>query len=179
MKRQASTKTLVVLLAFAIAALSTAFAQGVRINEVNPSSGWIELHNTGEEAVDVSTYQFCNRPAYAAIGDLEIVSGETTIEPGGFLVVSWDAIAGDTAELGLYTSASFSDATAMVDYLAWGGTGGGREGVAVEAGLWQEGDFAAMPEAEASLVYSDAGETMLEHWSAAEATPGEANPGSE
>jgi len=158
---------------------STALAQDVRINEVNLSGGWIELHNAGEEAVDVSAYQFCNRPAYAAVGDLEVVSGEMTIEPGGFLVLNWDAIAGDTAELGLYTSASFSSADAMVDYLAWGGAGGGRESVAAEAGLWAEGDFAAMPEAEQSLVYSDAGETMLEHWSAADATPGEANPGSE
>lgn len=158
---------------------SLALAQDVRINEVNLAGGWIELHNTGEEAVDVSAYQFCNRPAYAAVGDLEVVSGEMMIEPGGFLVVNWDAIAGDTAELGLYTSASFSSADAMVDYLAWGGAGGGREGVAVEAGLWQEGDFATMPEAEQSLVYSDAGETMLEHWRAADATPGEANPGNE
>lgn len=179
MKIRTGFISLVTVFAVGLFAFSTAFAQGVRINEVNPSGGWIELHNTGEEAVDVSAYQFCNRPAYAAVGDLEIVSGETTIEPDGFLVVSWDAIVGDTAELGLYTSASFSDATAMVDYLAWGGAGGGREGVAVEAGLWQEGEFAAMPETEGSLVYSDAGETMLEHWSAGEATPGEANPGSE
>ena len=172
-------KRLAVVLALLLLGLSAAFAQSVRINEVNPSGQWIELYNAGEEAVDVSTYQVCNRPAYAPVGNLPIVSGELTIAPGGFLVVEWDALAGDQAELGLYTEGAFSSADALVDYLEWGAAGGGRESVAVEAGLWQAGDFAELPGEGQSLIYSEVGEMGLGNWSAAEPTPGEANPGSE
>lgn len=153
-----------------------AAAQSVRINEIDPAGNWVELHNAGDAEVDVAGWQFCNRPAYAAIGDLEVVAGSTTIPAGGYLVVRWDAIHAGGPELGLYTSSQFGSADALVDYVEYGAAGGGRESVAVEAGLWEAGTFMDVPAEGSSLAYMGGGDTMLANWSEAAPTPGEENP---
>ena len=46
-----------------------------------------------------------------------------------------------SGEFGLYSSASFGSADAIVAYVQWGSADNGRSSVAVEAGLIAEGDF--------------------------------------
>lgn len=147
----------------------------VMISEVDPSTGTIEFHNAGEDAVDLATMFLCNRPAYTSVGDLELVSGELMLEGGGYTVVTWDAVAAADAELALYTAPEYSNADALVDYVSWGSAGHGREGVAVEAGLWNAGEFLETPAEGMSLSYSGTGETPLDNWGTSEPSFGEAN----
>lgn len=157
---------------------SFGFSQ-VMISEVDPTTGTIELHNVGAEAVDASTMFFCNRPAYTSLSALELVSGELMIPADGFLVLKWDAIASADAELGLYSEASYNSADAIQSYIAWGSAGHGREGVAVEAGLWTAGAFLDAPTEGQTLSHvgmDDAmSDDMLAGWAATEPSLGEAN----
>lgn len=147
----------------------------VMISEVDPATGTIELHNAGEEAVDVSGMFFCNRPAYTPLSALELVSGELNIPAGGYAVVKWDAVAKADAELGLYSTPSYSSADAILSYISWGSAGHGREGVAVEAGLWTAGAFLDVPAEGQTLSHVAMGEDMVANWAAAEPSLGEAN----
>lgn len=168
-------KTLIrVSILFVSALLSSSFAQ-VLISEVDPATGQVELHNTGSEAVDVTSMFFCNRPAYIPLSALDVVSGETTIEPDGYLVLTWDAIATDDAELGLYSSPNYNSADAIASYVAWGSAGHGREGVAVEAGIWTAGAFLDMPAEGQTLSHVDMMGMNSENWAAGEPSLGAAN----
>lgn len=140
----------------------------VIITEVDPSTGMIEFHNTGDDAVDISSMFLCNRPAYTPVSGLELVSGDLVIEGHGYTVVTWSAIAATDAELALYTAPEYNNAEALVDYVAWGSAGHGREGVAVEAGLWNAGEFLEMPAEGMSLTYVGMAETPMANWSMAE-----------
>jgi hypothetical protein len=89
----------------------------------------------------------CNRPSYAPL------SG--SLAPGESVEVSAADLGGLSAgsgEVGLYSSRAFGDSSAMTDYVAWG-SGGGRESVAVDAGLWGAGD--AAPGDGAGVIRSD------------------------
>ena len=170
-----SLRFIVMLLGlFVFFGVQTSLAQ-VIISEVDPSSGMIELHNTGDDAVDVSTMFFCNRPAYASLANLEIVSGDLTLEGHAYVVLKWASVASNDAELGLYSRPSYSSAEAIVDYIAWGSAGHGREGVAVEAGLWQAGDFLAVPTEGMSLTYVGMAENLLDNWQMLEPSFGMGN----
>lgn len=118
---------------------------GVKINEVflsNSGDGdQVELKNFGTSEVDVSTWQLCSRFAYRSIGSLTVVSGQTTIPAGGFLVVSGFNWNNTSADLGLYVNSSFASSSAMRDFVQWGAAGIGRESVANSAGLWKTGEF--------------------------------------
>lgn len=174
---------MLVLLLLALLAGSVA-AQSLRITEVDPATGQVELHNSGEEAVDAADLWLCNRPDYARIGDLEVISGDLNVPPGGLLVVSWASVAASDAELGLYASNSFGSAEALLDYLQWGAAGHGREGVAAEAGLWPAGAFLEAPAEGQTLSYQAPAEgedgemAPDQRWLASDASLGEANPAS-
>lgn len=115
---------------------------GVKINEVflSNSGDQVELKNFGSTSVDVSSWQLCSRFSYIGVGSATIVSGQTTIPAGGFLVLRWP-LNNTSADLGLYTSSPFTSASAMEDFVQWGAAGIGRESVANAAGLWVTGDF--------------------------------------
>ena len=127
----------------------SAFAQ-VRINEVSHgevdfmgSSNWVELYNAGTSDVDVSGLFLCDFPSYPQINTLTVLSGNTTIPAGGFLVLAWTALDADS-EVGLYSNSSFDDANAILDYMQYASASHQREGVAVTAGVWAAGEFVAI-----------------------------------
>jgi hypothetical protein len=156
---------------------SCALAQ-IQISEVDPATGAVELHNAGDEAVDVSSMFLCNRPAYAQLSSLEVVSGELTIPGHGYLVVTWAAVASADAELALYAEPSYGSADAIRDYLAWGSAGHGREGTAAEAGLWMAGSFLEAPAEGMTLSHRGTMEMVDDpamNWMEAEPTLGESN----
>ncbi|SER04512.1 Por secretion system C-terminal sorting domain-containing protein [Neolewinella agarilytica] len=123
----------------------------VTINEVAPD-GRIELFNGTDQAIDVSSFWLCNRPAYQLISAMTVECGELLIQPGDVTVISgFSGFDAADAELGLYTTNSFGSATALISYLEWGSAGHGRASVAVEAGLWMEDFFLTPPTGDESL----------------------------
>lgn len=137
------TKTMFIVLVVFNLGLMAQTPNGVKINEVflSNSGDQVELKNFGSAAVNVSSWQLCSRFAYRSIGSLTIVSGQTTIPAGGFLVVSGFNWNNTSADLGLYTSTDFNNPNDMEDFVQWGAAGIGREGEANSAGLWTTGDF--------------------------------------
>ena len=95
--------------------------------------GHVTLTNTSDADVTLDGLWLCNRPAYFAL------SG--TLAPGESVDVSAGGLGGlsaDGGEAGLYTDSGFGSSDSIIDYVSWG-SGGGRGGVAADAGLWPEG----------------------------------------
>jgi len=126
-----------------LAIMSISSVQGqVVISEIS-GDGRIELMNTGTEAVDVSNYWLCNRPAYSTVVSRTLECGDLLIEGGETVTISGFNLnrAGD--ELGLYTNSNFGSSAGLIDYVIWGNRSGGtREAVAVSANLWTNGERA-------------------------------------
>ncbi len=110
-------------------------------------SGSIEVGNLGPDAGDLTGHWVAVHPYY-----LELP--QTVLAPGKSLVISIDEeadpelvipaagligpLSGTSGEVGLYSSGSFGDPDAMVDYVLWGSTNQTRYPVALAAGLWPE-----------------------------------------
>ncbi len=114
----------------------------IRVKLVDPSDNTVVLHNYGGTTIDVSTYWFCNFPAYAAINGMSINSGSTNLAPDEEVSIT-SSINFDPsdAEFGLYTTNTSNFINDMVDYLQWGSSGHQREPVAVAAGIWNADTF--------------------------------------
>ncbi|MEM7161814.1 MAG: T9SS type A sorting domain-containing protein [Bacteroidota bacterium] len=116
----------------------------VRITSVNPVTDIITITNTTGNTADLSDYRLCSLFSYT--NDIEngttIISGNPSSIPDGTAIeIQWP-INNNAADLALYLpSGSFSDPTAMVDFMQYGGSGLGRESEAVQAGLWTAGTF--------------------------------------
>ena len=96
----------------------------------------VTITNVGTVEVSIDGMWLCNRPDYSEL------SG--TLAAGESVEIEASRVGGieqSGGEVGLYSDRAFTSSSAMVDYLAWG-TGGGRTGVAVEAGLWAAGESA-------------------------------------
>lgn len=109
-------------------------ATGVAITEVVfGDGGHVTLTNDGATDATLDGLWVCNRPAYTELSGT-LASGATLEVPAAEL----GGLVADGGEAALYTSNSFDSSDAIIDYVQWGG-GGGRESVAVAAGLWPEG----------------------------------------
>ena len=97
------------------------------------ADGHVTVTNTSEAEVSLDGLWLCNRPAYVALSGS--LAPDASIE---IPASDMGGLSADGGEAGLYTESSFGSPDAMIDYVAWGG-GGGRAGVAVDAGLWPEG----------------------------------------
>ncbi|NAS32786.1 hypothetical protein GTQ40_17535 [Flavobacteriaceae bacterium R38] len=146
----------------------------VVLNEIEYLGDQVELLNAGTEAVDVSSFFLCLGPGtYRQISALPVVSGTTTIQPGGFLVVTYDQInatagqingANATGGLGLYVDNSdFADSDTLLDFVQWGAAGSVRENTAVAAGQWTAGQFVqVVGDADNSIIYDGTGNTAAD-----------------
>ncbi|MBX2820562.1 MAG: lamin tail domain-containing protein, partial [Rhodothermaceae bacterium] len=153
----------------------------VRINEVSHgevdfmgSTNWVELFNEGDTEANVADLWLCDFPAYPQINSLTVLSGSTTIPAGGYLVLTWTDLDSDS-EVGLYSSSSFGDSNALLDYMQYASAGHQREGVAVSAGQWTAGEFVALAATGESLQFFDNGSAGSADWASAPATPGAEN----
>lgn len=114
----------------------------VLINEIQTNGmDIVEIKNHSAMMVDVSTYRLCSWPTYSIIGNLDIMSGSTTMMPGEILVVSGHSLGDTDDELGLYLNNFWTNPASMLDYVEWGSTGHTRSEVAQSAGIWANGDF--------------------------------------
>ncbi len=95
------------------------------------------ITNLGDAPVDVDGLWVCNRPAYAPLSGV--------IEPGESVELSPSEInlPEGGGEVALYSSNSFGDSSALLDYVSWG-SGGGRATEAADAGLWPAGEAVAV-----------------------------------
>ncbi len=101
--------------------------ESIIINEVNQAGQWVELYNASTTATtNVANWQLCNFPTYDVFtgnADITILSGNTMMTPGSYLVLSWpkgiDPMKTD-GELALYVDGSFGSATSMRDYMQYG-----------------------------------------------------------
>ncbi|NER13442.1 hypothetical protein GWK08_08345 [Leptobacterium flavescens] len=146
--------------------------RSVVINEVEYLvDDQIELYNSGDTPVDLTDYWLCFGPgAYFRIGDpamTDIISGNISLAPGEFLVVSAVNLdAPDAAgAIGLYINDSnFADSSTIRDFVQWGAAGNARESVAVDAGIWDAGGFVPNVAVGSSIAYDGTGDTSAD-WS--------------
>ncbi|MFQ5707982.1 MAG: FlgD immunoglobulin-like domain containing protein [bacterium] len=150
----------------------------VRINEVKfaDADDQIELKNFGQTAVDVSAYWFCSLFSYTQISTMTIVSGSLNIPPDSILAVSGKTLNDTSADLGLYnTGGNFASTSAMEDFVQWGGSGQGRESVAVSKGIWTAGDFVPAVAAGHSIEYDGFGHASTDWFDQATPSIGQEN----
>ena len=140
----------------------------IRILSVNPGTDEIAIKNFGGSMVDISDYRLCARFVYSQnlTSDVTTVSGSSMLQGGDTLVVSWE-ITDASSDVGIYLAAgSFGDSAAMVDFMQYGDSGIGREGVANTKGIWTAGEFI---DGNAPYTYTGSGsENGLSSWSASE-----------
>lgn len=111
------------------------------IAAVDPDTG-ITVFNPTDTDFEVTahaTYTFCSRPSYPTLASL---GATATIPANGSHTFDWPVAFSDTdagGELALYTDASFTSASSMLDFVCWGtghGAGSSRKSVAEGGGLW-------------------------------------------
>ncbi len=116
--------------------------RSIVINEVNYGEDKkIELWNNGTVPVDLGPYWLCLGPGqYLQIQNATTDKETSELASGEFLVIDWNEL-GDSEGLGLYSTNSFTNPDAIIDFVQWGASGSARENVAVDAGIWTSGDF--------------------------------------
>ena len=126
--------------------LITGLSHGqIVINEFDPSTGTVELKNTGTSGVNVGSYRLCSFPTYTTVNNLTLESGAYMLMPGDILAVSGHSMGQADDELGLYITGAWSSSADILDYVEWGTSNHQRSTVAQGAGIWTVGDFIAAP----------------------------------
>lgn len=120
---------------------------------------YLLIRNVGGEPINLGDHWLCQRPAYVQLPELTMEGGDTVAiglgdeappDLAGLVAVlqlgpELGFFTPDQGELGLYAAPDFGAPGAIESYVQWGKAGGGRESVAVEAGIWQEGEFVEIP----------------------------------
>ncbi len=170
--------------------LGSADLSDLRITEVSETGQWFEIVNTGNGPVDVSLYKLCANFNYPAIGNpgptveafAQNGDEDLTLAAGEYLAVNWSQIDAGSGDLGFYESgtSNFGNADRIIDYIRWGSDGGeaDREGVAVDAGIWTQGDFVSPAASE--MTFSFVGDDARNNgdpadWAETEPTPAASN----
>ena len=139
------TKLLLVIFAF-LFFTSNLWAQ-VRLFVVDPSTGTIGIVNVSANTIDISEHRLCFLFTYPVIGSLQVISGDpANMPPAAALVFTGVPINANASDLAIYLpDGAFSDPDNMIDFMQYGSAGNGRESVAVEKGIWDEGTFVSNP----------------------------------
>lgn len=127
----------------------------IYMTELDLANNVVEIVNDGGADIDITSWWICNRvngtPFYDTVANAISINGasheangvaDLIVEAGDVLVL--DVAAGflpDTnGEFSFYNTNSFGSASAIEDYIAWGGPGI-RDVVAQNAGIWTVDDF--------------------------------------
>lgn len=114
-------------------------------------NGYVSVTNVGSDAGNLEGWQLCQRPAYYAIGSVEVAAGETVhftdgnvpglsgqvIDAGG----RFGPLQDSGGEMGLYADNSFGSSASIRSYVEWGSSPHGRSSVAWQAGIWPQDAF--------------------------------------
>ena len=123
--------------------------------------GWIELVNTGPQAGNIHGHWIAIHPYYLEMPSAIVEVGQavrvsldpfTDSEPLVMAANLLPKLAASGGELGLYSTGSFGDPEAIVDYVEWGSGGHFRSTVAEAAGIWDETRVVPMAGNEGGLV---------------------------
>ncbi len=107
---------------------------GISLTEVTfGNDGFVRITNDSDADLSLDGLWLCNRPTYVALSGTVTAGGSVEIAASGL-----GGLSASGGEAALYTVRDFSNSDEIIDYVQWG-TGGGRESVAVGAGLWPEG----------------------------------------
>ena len=111
--------------------------------------GAVVVQNLSPESVQIGGWFLCQFPNYWPIPakslepreelTLSAAAGENT-DDTFFAAGTFGTLNAGGGEVGLYRDQQFGSASSMVAYVGWNG-GGGRLGVAQDAGLWGNGDL--------------------------------------
>lgn len=141
--------------------------------------GYVAISNVGSADGVLSEVWLCQRPAYYEIPEISVGSGQTVwvatgdggdLNPPPEVVQVFGAEGGfgsfnaASGEIGLYTSTSFGDPNAILSYVEWGSSDHGRSSVAVEAGIWGEGEFVEVPEGTSFITIGQIPATTGAQW---------------
>jgi len=123
--------------------------------------GFVEITNVGDATGSLDGHWICQFPAYFE------ASGQ--LAPGA--TARFDAAASSfgpldaaTGEIGLYSSNSFGDSSAIIAYVEWGEPGHARAGVAIGAAVWEE-ESAVSSSGAAVIVATEEQPTSAGGWS--------------
>ena len=133
--------------------------------------GRIELINTGPQTGNISGHWVAIHPFYLELPSLIVEVGHAvvigldadTLQDGwvdgvGFL----PALAAVGGEVALYTTGTFGDPDAIVDYVEWGSSGHRRSAIAIAAGIWDATFVLPMAGSETGLTRATATEAGFE-----------------
>lgn len=133
--------------------------ENMQIVRIDLSDDKASVRNYGDVASTAfSTARWCNRPAYPAF-NLTSISPKTQQE---FSITGTNITTNDF-ELGLYKQSGYSNTSRIKSYVTVGATNG-RTGTAVSAGLWVEGEF--VPLGNANSIYRYVGNSPTDIGSA-------------
>jgi len=148
---------------------------GLRIAQVGFDTdfqdGWVLIENAGSAPASLAGHFLCQRPGYFALPDVEIEPGAVfwvAVGDGASLQDTPSVAAGGTlggfsqasGEMGLYDSNSFGDSSSILSYVEWGSAGHGRSSVAIEAGIWVDGEFVTGIGEAIGAILSEAGQPV-------------------
>lgn len=115
-----------------VAPVANAQIQNLRISEVNPVTGLVEVTNTGPLFTTTTTYPFCHRFNY-----FSTVTSGLLFPPGGFNVIAVLGLSSTDTDLWLYRDGNFPSALSIIHGLKYGPQSNvGRTGLAASVGLW-------------------------------------------
>ena len=127
--------------------------------------GFVEILNTGADAITLAGINICEFPDYedlADVTDLEtLAAGETLRIPAKHLA-GIDAADGEAA---LYDGSDFGSPDGMLSYVQWGAGDHRRASVAVDAGLWPSTDAFVTPNPEFNSIESGGFAAEVDGWS--------------
>ena len=112
------------------------------IAAVDPNTSITLFNPTSDTiAIDDFNYVLCRKPDYPPVADLE---AGVVIAPGESHTFPWPPTLDDdddtAGEIALYNFPSFTNSTAQIDYVCWGGgIADGRRNVAESDGEWSGG----------------------------------------
>lgn len=76
-----------------------------------------------------------------ANNQVKLTNLEAGTQPGGYWLCNFPSY----LQVGLYSSESFANPIAIMDYMEYGSSGHPRSSVAETAGVWTDGDFVILP----------------------------------
>ena len=106
-------------------------------NVVFGDDGFVEVTNIGGTTATPEGLVLCQRPNYPDVPDDEL-------EPGQSVRIEASELGGlsaDSGEVALYDGRNFTDPDSILTYVQWGEADHGRTSVAIEAGIWPDGEF--------------------------------------
>ncbi len=137
---------------------SLAQVDNLRITEVDPATGQVEITNTGNAFVSSTNRPFCHRFFYQ-----NVINASTDFAAGGIELFSLNNLDPSSTDLWLYRSSPFGSASNIVHGLQYGGGPTGRAGLASGVDLWSgAASFAPTPPAGMTLAWDGFGNTAFD-----------------